>query len=58
MSNNEDQTEKKKQAEARVKFCKCWDCGWCYSKDPRANDTNGACNNANTCEVLADALSL
>lgn len=36
-----------------TKRCPHNDCGWCYYRgDGNPNDTNGACNNAETCEVL------
>lgn len=32
--------------------CPYNDCGWCYYRgDGNSNDINGACNNAETCEV-------
>lgn len=31
--------------------CKHNDCGWCYSKDKQANDTQGQCNNPQECVV-------
>ena len=50
---NKHEAKKQKESEQRVKFCKYWDCGWCYSNDSRANNTNGSCNNATTCDVLS-----
>lgn len=30
--------------------CKYWDCGWCYCKSGKSNDTSGQCNSPGTCE--------
>ena len=34
-----------------VRRCPHNDCGWCYSKDKQANDTQGACNKPQECAV-------